>query len=141
MTRGGRPLRFLIAGGWNTVFGYGFYVALYYLTRPLVTAAGMPVEAHYLGVLVVANVVAVAQAYLAYRFFVFRSRADVATEFARFSLVYAVTFAFNLVALPVLVRNTSLGPVLAQGIVVVVASAISYAAHVTFSFRGHGESR
>lgn len=123
------------------MFGYGFYVAVYYATRSAAFAAGVPVDAHYLGVLVVANVVSVAQAYLVYRYFVFRSRAGVVAEFARFSLVYAVTFAFNLVALPVLVRNTSLGPVLAQGIVVVAAAAISYLAHATFSFRGHGESR
>jgi putative flippase GtrA len=131
---GGRPIRFIIAGGWNTVFGVLTYAGLYYGTRP---AAG-PRPAHYLSVLIVSSVVAVTQAYLCYKYFVFKTSGNFVREFLRFSMVYAVTFAFNLVFLPFLVTFVGMAPVAAQALIVAISAVASYVGHSRLSFNAGG---
>ena len=74
----GRPVRFcfrrreqllyLVVGGWNTVFGYGVWALLQYLLGD---------HLHYLVVIVLSWPFAVLNAYLGYRYIVFRSRGPV----------------------------------------------------------------
>ena len=127
-------MRFLIAGAWNTAFGYGFYVGLLLVTK------GLPVTetVHAILVLCVAQVVSVTQSFVSYKWFVFKGGEEIVREFARFSAVYAGTFAFNLAALPLLLRYTPLGPIAAQALVVVVCAACTYVIHSLFSFRQRG---
>lgn len=124
---GRRPLLFLLVGAWNTLFGYGSFVAFYWLALRL----GL----HYLFALVVSNAVAIANSYWTYRTFVFETKEACWAEFSRFLTVYAGLFVYNLVALPALVHFTPLGPAAAQAVVTVVALAGTYVAHNLFSFR------
>lgn len=134
LTKIPRPIRFVMVGGWNTVFGYGLYVGLYFAAgRWAVTET-----VRSMAVLTVASVIAVAQAFVAYKYFVFGGSSEVVREFAKFSMVYVVTFGVNLAALPLLVHYTPLGPVVAQGVIVVGCAAASYLAHANFSFREKG---
>src|SRR5664280_123993 len=101
----GRPVRFyfrrreqllyLVVGGWNTVFGYGVWALLQYLLGD---------HLHYLVVVLLAWPVNVLNAYLGYRYVVFRSRGPVLRELPRFSLVYLVTLVVNLTLLPVALK-------------------------------------
>ena len=126
----GRPIRFVIVGGWDTLFGVLTYAGLYYSTKP----AGAPRAAHYLMVLIVSNVLAVSQAYLCYKYLVFKTDGNFVREFLRFSMVYAVTFAFNLLALPALVTFVGMAPVAAQAVIVAVSAVASYVGHSRVSF-------
>jgi len=49
-----QQVRFLIAGAWNTVFGYGVYAGMLCLFQPRV---------HYMVIAVVGNVLAISMAY------------------------------------------------------------------------------
>jgi putative flippase GtrA len=101
----GRPVRFyfrrreqllyLAVGGWNTVFGYGVWALLQYLLGD---------HLHYLVVVVLSWPIAVLNAYLGYRYIVFRSRGPVLRELPRFSLVYVATLLVNLALLPIALR-------------------------------------
>jgi len=119
-------LRFLVVGGWNTVFGYGLFAGLYY--------AASRIGLHYMAAAVLSNLIAVANAYFCYKWFVFKTQGNYLREFLRFNLAYAGIFAFNLAALPLLVNAASLSPLMAQAIVLVASVALSYLMHSRFSF-------
>ena len=83
---------YLVVGGWNTVFGYGVWAFLQYLLGE---------HLHYLVIVLLSWLIAVANAYLGYRYVVFRSRGPILRELPRFSLVYVLTLLANLALLPV----------------------------------------
>ena len=68
---------YLAVGGWNTVFGYGVWALLQFLLGD---------RLHYLVIVLIAWPIAVLNAYLGYRFLVFRSRGSILRELPRFSL-------------------------------------------------------
>lgn len=119
-------LRYLVVGAFNTAFGFGSFAAMQ-------LAAGDHVG--YMAILVVAWIVNVFEAYLAYRYLVFRVHGAFWRDLARFSLVYVGAFAFNLAALPVMVDVAGLPVIPAQGVVMVVTVVASFLAHRNFSFR------
>jgi putative flippase GtrA len=138
----GRPARFyfrrreqllyLVFGGWNTVFGYGVWALLQYLL-----GAYLP----YLVVLLLAWPPAVLNAYLAYRYMVFRSRGPVLKEFPRFSFVYLVTLVVNLALLPVALGVLPFSIYMIQALFAVVVVVCSYLGHKYYSFRGGHSGR
>ena len=140
----GRPVRFyfrrreqllyLVVGGWNTVFGYVAWALLQYLLGD---------HLHYLVVVVLSWPIAVLNAYLGYRYVVFRSRASVFRELPRFSLVYLVTLLVNLVLLPIALRVTPFNIYVVQALLTGVVVICSYLAHKYYSFggRSRGDSR
>jgi len=133
----GRPVRFyfrrreqllyLVVGGWNTVFGYGAWALMQYLLGGYL---------HYLVVILLAWPIAVLNAYLGYRYIVFRSRGPVLTELPRFSLVYAATLVVNLALLPVALAVLPFNIYVIQALFTGVVVVCSYLGHKYFSFRG-----
>lgn len=120
-----RRLRFLVVGGWNTVFGYGVFVGLYALLGGML---------HYLAVAVLAHGCAVSAAFAAHRVLVFRSRGPWVWEFVRYNLSLAVGLVAGLVGLWALVSILGLHPIAAQAAVTVLVVALSYVLHSRFSF-------
>lgn len=121
-----RGLRYLVIGGFNTAFGIACFVGL---QQTLGQHVG------YLAVLVVAWVLNVLEAFLTYRFLVFRVRGHFLLDLARFASVYLASFAVNLVALPLAVELLGLPVIAAQTGVWAVVVIASYTAHSSFSFR------
>jgi putative flippase GtrA len=121
-----RGLRYLLVGAFNTLFGVTTFVLLQKL---------LGAHVGYLVVLVVSWVINVLEAFLTYRFLVFRVRGQFILDLARFSSVYAASFAFNLAALPLAVEVLGLPVIGAQLGVLVVVVLASYVAHSSFSFR------
>jgi putative flippase GtrA len=119
-------LRYLLVGGWNTVFGYGVF-ALLQIT--LGDSVG------YIILLAIAQVLATLNAFVGYRLLVFKVRGDLLRDFGRFSMVYVGAFAVNLAALPLLVEVVGLPVLLAQAFVVAGTVLASFFAHRNFSFR------
>ncbi len=118
---------YLLFGGWNTVFGYGVW-ALFQFTL----GDRLP----YLAIVVLAWPVAVLNAYVVYRTFVFRSRGRVLTELPRFSLVYFLTLIVNLALLPVALRLLPFNIYGVQATFLAVVVVASYLGHRYFSFGG-----
>jgi putative flippase GtrA len=133
----GRPFRFyfrhreqvlyLVVGGWNTVFGYGVWALLQYLLGDYL---------HYLVVVMLSWPIAVLNAYLGYRYVVFRSRGSVLRELPRFLLVYLLTLLVNLALLPVALRVTQFNIYVVQALFTGVVVVCSYLAHKYYSFGG-----
>ena len=139
----GRPIRFyfrrreqvlyLVVGGWNTVFGYGAWALMQFLLGGYL---------HYLVVVVLSWPIAVLNAYLGYRYIVFRSRGSVLRELPRFSLVYFLTLIVNLALLPVALHVLPFNIYVIQALFTAVVVVCSYLAHKYYSFRGgrHGDA-
>lgn len=126
MTPGGQPLRYLVVGVWNTVFGYGLFAALQWTLGHAV---------HYTVILTIAQVVATVNAFICYRLLVFKVRGNVLLDFWRFSLVYIGAYLLNLAALPLLVEGLGMGVLVAQALVVAATVVASFFMHRDFSFR------
>jgi putative flippase GtrA len=118
-------LLYLLVGGWNTVFGYGVWAVLQSLLGD---------HLHYLVIVLLSWPIAVLNAYLGYRYVVFRSRAPVLTELPRFSLVYVVTLVANLVLLPIALSVLPFNIYVVQAVLITVLVVSSYLGHRYYSF-------
>jgi putative flippase GtrA len=116
---------FLIVGGINTVVGFLCFAGFLVLLG----------KQRYLVALVCAHVVAVLIAFVLYRFGVFRVRGHLLADLWRFETVYLSALAVNFVVLPVLVELAHLPVLLAQALIVLVTSVMSWVGHKHFSFR------
>ena len=119
-------IRYLIIGGYNTFIGYGVFALLWMLFGH---------SLHYITILLIAHIASVINAFLGYKFFVFRKEAGAWVDFMRFNLVYLGALVFNILALPVLIELLNLRPLIAQAILISVTVLISYFLHGRFSFR------
>ena len=124
-----KEVRYVLVGGWNTLFGWAVFVAL-----QLTVGATIG----YMAVLVIAQVVSIINAYLCYRWLVFRVQGSWWLDFFRFSTVYWIVFALNIVALPLMVSVLGMNVIVSQTVFVVVTVIASYIAHNRFSFRRSG---
>ena len=133
----GRPVRFyfrrreqllyLVVGGWNTVFGYCVWALMQYLLGDYLP---------YLVIVVLAWPIAVLNAYIGYRYIVFRSRGPILRELPRFSLVYVATLLVNLAILPIALRVLPFNIYVVQALLLGTLVVCSYLGHKHFSFRG-----
>ena len=123
----GRPVRFLIVGAWNTLFGIAVFTALWHFTRPI--------DLHYAWVSIIANVIAITAAYAAYKIFVFQTPGNVVREYLRFCASYAVLVGAQFAGLALCVSLLHIQPVIANVLVVGVSVAISWLLHNHFTFR------
>ncbi len=122
----GEKIRFLAAGAWNTLFGYFSFVILYYLFRS---------AAHYMILLVISNILSITNAYLSYKYFVFKTKGNFMKEYSRFYVVYGAAFIANLVLLPVFVELLRIHPLISQALIIILTVIISYFGHKHFSFK------
>lgn len=125
----GQFLRYLLVGGWNTLFGYSTYA--------LFTALLMPrVSFGYLYASVFSSLINITVAYLGYKFFVFRTHGNYLKEWLRCLLVYGSGMLPGLVLLPLLVEGLHYGFHL-QRSAPYVGGALLMGAGVIYSFFGH----
>ena len=123
------PVAYLLVGAWNTLFGYAVFALFYYL---------LGAHLHVDVILSLSYVLSIANAYIGYRYLVFRSTGSMARELPRFTAVYAVTLAANLVVLPLALHWLPWNVYVVQGLFTAVIVALSYLGHKYFSFRGGG---
>lgn len=123
---GRRPLRYLIVGGWNTLFGFAFYTLLYLIFGK---------QVGYLAVLAIAQVVAVAQSHITQRLLVWRSHAPYLRELARFSTVYIGAFAANLALLPLCVEGLHTPALETQWVIGLALILPTYVVQRAWAFR------
>lgn len=126
-------IAFLIVGGINTVVGFSLFVGFdLTLGRMIDRAAGTVVGS--LATLAFSHVLGVLCAFILHRRFVFKVRGHVLKDLARFESVYLVALGINAIALPVLV-HLGLNRIIAQGIITLASTVLSYLGHRHFSFR------
>lgn len=127
LSRHQTKIRFLMAGGANTLFGFSIFPILFFALKPF--------DVHYLLILSLSYLFSVTFAYLTNKYFVFKTQGICLKEIAKFLTYHVACFLVNLIALPLLVEVMHLSPVVAQTGFVVFVVATSYLWHsrVTFS--------
>ena len=124
-----KEVRYLVVGGWNTLFGYLVFAVLQLTVGHVIG---------YMAVLVIAQVIGILNAYVLYRAFVFQVKGNWWFDLVRFSTVYWIVFGVNVIALPLMVSVLGMNVLVAQAIFLVVTVIASYFAHNHFSFRRAG---
>ena len=121
--------RYLLVGGFNTIFGYSVFALLNWLFAGLGSFS-------YMYAAFLANLISITVAFLNYKWFVFHTRGNYLMEWIRCFGVYGTSALIGLAGLPILVpilRNHLHRPELAS----YIAAAIMTAGTVLFSFVGH----
>lgn len=116
---------YLIVGGWNTVFGIAVYTMLILLFG----------ERHYLLLGIPANILAITNAFLCYKYIVFRSRCSFWREYLKCYIVYGGMALVGMGELFLLADCCRIPPIYANIAVTFLNIAISYLGHKYFSFR------
>lgn len=125
---GDERVRFLVVGGFNTVFGFLLFTGIELLFGRWIG---------YIVTLLISYVIAIIVAFILHRHVTYRvtGTGNVIVDFLRFASVYLVAIAINLVALPLLVELAHFPPILAQALITIVTTLVSYFGHKLFSFR------
>lgn len=121
-----QKFRYLLVGGYNTAFGYGVFALLWWQLNQ---------ELHYIVLLTISHVLAVTNAYLGYRHFVFKTKGRWLKEYLRFNVVYLGSFVFNLISLPFVIEHFKIHPLVAQAIILSFTVVISYVVHKRVTFK------
>lgn len=121
-----KKFRYLVVGGWNTVFGYITGVWLYTIFEhrwpfPLIG--------------VIANVLSISMSFVTYKTLVFRTQGRWFQEYLRSYLVYGFTAVVGIGAMWLLVRHFDIPIWYAQGLVIGLTVAASYVGHSRLTFR------
>ena len=74
-------MRYILVGGFNTVFGYSLFALLNWLSRGLGSY-------NYIYAAIVGNFIGISVAFLGYKWFVFRTRGNYLVEYTRCFGVY-----------------------------------------------------
>ena len=122
-----KKLRFLIAGGVNTLVGLSVYPLLYLLLEPLGWG--------YIQVLLLAQVICITFSFISNKYFVFKTKGNFHKEYAKFFLFYALYLALNLLCLPLLVEKVGISPIISQTLFSVAIIVSSYFWHNFFTFK------
>lgn len=128
-------VRYLLVGGFNTVFGYGLFALLNWSFTGLGTYS-------YMYAAVIANLIAITVAFLGYKWFVFRTRGNYLMEWIRSFGVYGGSVLIGLIGLPILVpvlrrhlHHPEEASYLAAAVMTGVTVVISFLGHKNISFR------
>ena len=117
-------IRFLLVGGFNTVFAYAFYALL-------LEILGLP----YVLSLIIQWFVTINLSITTMRYYVFQSKGDIISDFMKAWSVYIFLFFANLAGLSFLIEICHINPLWAQGIYLTFSTILTYILHKYFSFR------
>lgn len=121
-------IRFLAVGATNTLVGYGLFV----LFAQVLFAH---IYLGYLLALIVSYCISITLAFYLYRRLVFVVTGHVIRDFIRFVSVYLVSIGVNAALLPLLVEVVGIHPLIAQALILVITTLVSFFGHKLFSFR------
>jgi putative flippase GtrA len=139
----GEKLRFLIVGGWNSVFSYGLFALLLWLLEPVLAplaVSSSPALAFigrnwYVAVQWLSWVLSVPQSTITFKYLVFHGKGHVFSEIGRAFFVYLPLQVLSSLFLKITVSVFGLPPLLGQLLTVSVAAILSYLGHKYFTFR------
>jgi putative flippase GtrA len=118
--------RFLVVGGFNTVFGFFNFVWIQALFGHKIS---------YMGSFLMSYVLTFTVAFVLHRKVVFKVSGHVWKDLIRFQSVYLIPLTINLVVLPLLVTGVKVNVYVAQALAVTFNTLVSYVGHKYVSFR------
>ncbi len=123
-------VRFLIVGGYNTVFGYFSFAAVYWLFDD---------QLHYIVISVVTHFFAVTNSFLTQKILVFRSRGSFFREYLKFQLAYLASMPIGIFFLALFYDYLGLHILIAQALGLCVVVIFSFLAGRRFIFKHENE--
>lgn len=124
--------RYLIAGIWNSVFGYGIGLMLY---------ESFYLRFHIVIISVIANILAITVAFLTYKLFVFKTKGNWLVEYLKCYLVYGGSAAVGTLLIWLFVDFFKWPFWISQAIVMSIAIASSYFLHRIYTFTNISKTR
>jgi len=121
-----RSARYLMAGAWNTAFGYSIGIALYLLLAE---------HLHVILIGVICNLISITMSFTIYKLFVFQTHGNWLYEYARSYLVYGFMAVLSIFLLWVFIDFGQMNIWIAQALTMVLTVVISYLGHKTFTFK------
>jgi putative flippase GtrA len=128
-------IRFTVAGGFNTVFGYCVFAILNWYFASFGRYS-------YLLASLLGSIITISVAFLWYKLFVFRTRGNYLIEWIRCFGVYGISVLIGLVGMTILVpilrahlNNPSRASYIAAAILSVCSVPFTFFSHRNFSFR------
>jgi len=134
--------RYLLVGIWNTAFGYGTFALFTALLDRYMPAS-------YMVASLISSVLNITVSFLGYKWFVFKTKGNYLTEWARCLMVYSGGIALSLALLAPTVfvvsyvtGNPRTAPYIAGALLLGVQVILGFLGHKTFSFRsGNGAGK
>lgn len=126
-TINGEKIRFLIIGAINTVLGTAIYSILLLNLNKF--------EYGYMAALILSQIISLFFGFYLHRKFTFKVKGNLIIDFTRFSMVSALSYAINIIILPILVSIGHWNPFYAQISILIITTLISFIGHKFFSFR------
>ncbi len=127
-------IRFLLVGGYNTVFSYLLYVSFLYLfttcLSAYITEAVAPQVALFLSF-----ALSSINSYLTQKFYVFNTRGHYMTEYVRCLGSWGINYLLNMFLLWLFTTILAVNPYLAQLIIAIILTVTSYVLLKYFAFR------
>lgn len=121
-----QPLRFLVVGAWNFVFGYFAFAGLYWVMNGRWPDCFISTIAAILGI---------SMSFLTHRFITYRSHGCWWREYLRFYVVYGGQSILNIFLIWILVTQLKLNAYIVQLAISVALTIVSYWAHKHYSFK------
>ena len=119
-----QKIRFLLVGGFNTVFAYGVFAALCELAR-----------INYNSALILQYFITVNVSFFTMRYYVFQSHGNIGAEYLKSWTVYIGMYFFNAFALNFFVWILGLYPLVGQAAYLVISTVLTFLLHKYYSFR------
>ena len=118
-------VRYLIAGAWNTIFGYSLGVILFLLlTDSLHTAI----------IALICNLIAMAMSFVVYKLFVFKTTGNWTGEYLKACMVYGNAAIISIFLIWFFVDILGWNIWTSQALTVGITVLISYVGHKKFTF-------
>jgi putative flippase GtrA len=121
-----RRIRYVLAGGWNTIFGYGLFVFLYELFNK---------QLHLVVIASLSSFFAISMSFFTYKIFVFKTKGLWLIEWIRSFLVYGIATFFSILLLWFFVNIFNINVYFSQAISSLVVIIGSYFGHKKFTFK------
>lgn len=123
---GSQKIRYILAGGWNTIFGYMLGVIAYlWLNNHM----------HIIFISIVTNIIAITMAFLTYKLFVFKTSGKWLMEYLKIYLVYGGTALIGTILLWGFVDYFRINIWISQGLVLGLLFIVSYVLNKKFTFK------
>lgn len=119
-----QKIRFLLVGGFNTVFAYGVFALLYEI-----------VKLDYNPALITQYFITVNVSFFTMRYYVFQSHGNIKAEYIKSWTVYIGMYFFNAFALNFFVIVLGLYPLVGQAAYLVISTVLTFLLHKYYSFR------
>jgi putative flippase GtrA len=116
-------LRFLLVGGWNTVFSIALFSVIF-----------LKLENYKISI-VLSHIISVFQSFITFRWFVFPVKNNFLLQYFKVNLLYLLYFALNFTLLYIMVEVLKIYPILSQIFITCILIIYSYVGNKYFTFK------